>query len=75
MLFEKIFILIFLLNALINLYLIVSDAKKKKERMTLDDYMFFRGYVYLIPFFLTRGILREINEKEQKNKIRQTHRK
>jgi hypothetical protein len=72
MIFEKIFIYAILANALINLYFIVSDAKKKKDKLTLDDFMFFRGYIYLVPFFLTRGILKEINEKEQKIKSRKT---
>ena len=72
MIFEKIFIYAILANALVNLYFIISDAKKKKDKLTLDDYMFFRGYIYLVPFFLTRGILKEINEKEQKIKSRKS---
>ena len=75
MIFEKIFIYAILANSLINLYFIVSDAKKKKDKLTLDDYMFFRGYIYLVPFFLTRGILKEINEKEQKIKSRKAIKK
>ena len=75
MIFEKIFISAILIKALINLYFIVTDAKKKKDKLTLNDYMFFRGYVYLVPFFLTKGILKEIDEKEQKSKFKQARNK
>ena len=73
--FEKILILVILLNALINLFLILSYTKKKKDKLSFDDFMFFRGYIYFIPFFLTRSIIKEINEKENKTRIRNSIKK
>ena len=71
-LFEKIFIAVFFLNALINFYLIISDSVKRKEKIIKSfwDLGFFRTFFYIVPFPVTRNILREINEKREKKRLR-----
>jgi hypothetical protein len=71
-LFEKIFTALFLLNALINLYLIIKDSIRRKEKIIQSfwDLGFFRMFFYIVPFPITRNILREIDEKRKKEALK-----
>jgi hypothetical protein len=73
---DKIVVAIFVINGLINLYIInhVSKSYWNETGNKLSEQMFFRAYIYVVPFFITRQILKEIIEKhEQTNRNTKIH--
>lgn len=71
-LFDKICITVFVLNAIINFYIIVADSIKKNEKIVKSfwDLGFFRTFFYIVPFPVTIKIIREINEKREKEALK-----
>ena len=60
---DKIITCLFVSNAMINTFLILQSDNRLKKTENFGS-SFWRMYLFIVPFFVTRGIIKEIEKKK-----------